>query len=276
MKSIETSLRAGKAQGSAVAHTRSFELFARSGFIARGLIYSIVGVLAFKLALGDAGGKTTNQQGALKTIAHQPFGHTLLIAMAIGLAGYAIWRLVRAWLGHGIAVQDSTFDRVAGFASGIVYAGLCVAAISTLSGSGGKSGSTQKTTAGVLGWTGGTWIVGIAGVVFVAIGLYQAQKGLSKSFLEDSKTEQMGLREQSVITVLGVVGHLARGVVFVLVGYFLVKAAIDYNPSQAIGLDGALSKLAKNSYGPVLLGVVSAGLVAFGAYSISDARYRRI
>lgn len=258
-----------------VARSTGFELLARAGFVARGLIYGIIGILAIKLALG-AGGKVTNQQGALKTIAQQPFGKVLLILVAIGLAGYALWRMVHALLGHGPENTDSTFDRVAAFGSGVAYAILCAVAVEILLGSGGSSSNTHKTTAGVFGWPGGTWLVGIAGAVLIGVGLYQGYRGLSRDFLKDSKTEQMSPRMREVVEWLGVFGHLARMVVFGLVGVFLVKAAIDFNPSKAVGLDGALAKLANNSYGPFLLGIVAAGLIAFGVYSLTDARYRRV
>jgi hypothetical protein len=263
-------------EGENVVHSRGFEWLARAGFAARGLIYGIIGVLAIKLAVGP-GGATTNQQGAMKTIAHQPFGKVLLILVASGLAGYALWRLLRALLGHGPEDSDSGFERVAAFGSGIVYAGLSAIAVEILLGSGSSgSGSEHKTTAGVLGWPGGTWLVGIAGIVLIGIGLYQGYRGLSKDFLKDSKTEQMSARVRNWIEWIGSFGHLARMVVFGLVGVFLIKAAIDYNPNKAVGLDGALAKLAHQSYGPFLLGLVAAGLVAFGLYSLSDARYRRI
>jgi hypothetical protein len=262
--------------GEKVARSDGFEWLARAGFVARGLIYGIIGILAVKLAVG-AGGKTTNQQGALRTIAEQPFGKVLLILVAIGLAGYALWRLIHALLGRGPEDSDSTFDRIAAFGSGTVYAGLCAVAVEILLGSGGSgSGGAQKTTAGVFGWPAGTWLVGIAGAVLIGIGLYQGYRGLSKDFLKDSKTEQMSARVRHWIEWIGTVGHLARMVVFGLVGVFLIKAAVDFNPNKAVGLDGALAKLAHQSYGPFLLGLVAAGLVAFGLYSLSDARYRRI
>jgi len=262
--------------GEKVARSSGFEWLARAGFVARGLIYGLIGILAIKLALG-AGGKTTNQEGALKTIAHQPFGEVLLILVAIGLAGYALWRLIHALIGHGPENSDTTFDRVAALGSGIVYAGLCAIAVEILLGSGGsRSGSPQKTTAGVFGWPAGTWLVGIAGAVLIGIALYQGYRGLSKDFLKDSKTEEMSPTVRRWIEWIGTFGHLARTVVFGLVGVFLIKAAIDYNPDKAVGLDGALAKLAHNSYGPFVLGLVAAGLIAFGIYSLTDARYRRI
>jgi uncharacterized protein DUF1206 len=270
-------VRGAQAGGEKVAHSRGFEWLARAGFVARGLIYGIIGVLAIKLALG-AGGKTTNQQGALETIAHQPFGRVLLILVAIGLGGYALWRLLRALLGHGPEDSDTAFDRVGALGSAIVYAGLCAIAVEILLGSGSSrgSGNAHRTTAGVFGWPGGTWLVGIAGAVLIGVGLYQGYRGLSKDFLKDSKTELMSPRAREWFEWIGSFGHLARMVVFGLVGVFLINAAIDFNPNKAVGLDGALAKLAHASYGPFLLGIVAAGLIAFGVYSLSDSRYRRI
>ena len=270
-------VRGAQTSGEKVARSRGFEWLARRGFVARGLIYGIIGILAIKLAVG-AEGTTTNQQGALKTIAHQPFGKVLLILVAIGLGGYALWRLVHALLGHGPEDSDSGFERLAAFGSGIVYAGLCAIAVEILLGSGSSSGSgnTHSTTAGVFGWPGGTWLVGMAGAVLIGIGLYQGYRGLSKDFLKDSRTEQMSPRVRNWIEWIGSFGHLARMVVFSLVGVFLIKAAVDFNPNKAVGLDGALAKIADASYGQFLLGIVAAGLIAFGVYSLSDARYRRI
>jgi hypothetical protein len=113
-------------------------------------------------------------------------------------------------------------------------------------------------------------------LAFLGVALYQGYKGISKKFLDDSKTGEMSPSGKRAFTAIGVFGHLARMVVFGMVGYFLVKAALDYSPAQAVGLDGVLARLVHNSYGPVLLGIDSAGLIAFALYSICDARYRKI
>jgi len=201
-----------------------------------------------------------------------------LILVAIGLAGYALWRILHALLGHGPESSDSGFDRIAALGSGIAYAGICAVAVEIRLGSGGgkSSGSASKAAAGVFGWPAGTWLVGIAGAVFIGVALYQGYRGISRDFLGDSKTEEMSRSARKWIEWIGVIGHLARMVVFGLVGIFLIKAAIDYNPNKAVGLDGVLAKLAHHSYGSVLLGIVAAGLVLFALYSLSDARYRRI
>jgi hypothetical protein len=270
------SLHSAEAAGESFVQSRAFELLSRAGFVARGLIYAIIGILALKLAFGH-GGKLTDQKGALHTVANQPFGKVLLTLVAIGLGGYSLWRLVRAAIGHGPEGSDTGFDRVAAFASGIAYGVMCALAIEILLGAGGGSrGNVKKSTAGVLGWPAGTWIVGIAGVVLIGVALYQGYRGITKKFLDESKVEEMGPQMKKWISRLGTFGHLARMVVFGLVGVFVVKAAIDYTPSKAVGLDGALAKIVHHSYGPVLLGIVATGLIAFAVYSVSDARYRRI
>lgn len=268
-------VRQARIHGERVARKPQFEWLARAGLAARGAVYAVIGILALKLALGS-GGKATNQQGALKEIAGQPFGKTLLVLVAIGLGGYALWRLVRAALGHGPEQHDDGKDRIAALASGIAYTILCVTAVKILAGARTGSGTPKKATGGVLDWSMGPLLVGIAGAVLIGVAGYQAYKGLSKSFLEDSKTEQMSEHVERAFTALGVFGHVARAVVFALIGCGLIKAAVDYDPDKAVGLDGALRKLQEASYGPWLLGLVAVGLIGFAAYSAADARYRRV
>jgi hypothetical protein len=266
-----------KRGGEQLAHAKTLGWLARAGLVARGVVYFVIGLLALEVALGE-GGKTTDQQGAMKAIAAQSYGKVLLVLLAIGLAGYAIWRLTRAAIGHGAEQRDDTTDRVAAFASGVTYAAFCVVAIGILAGSGSTSSSqkAKETTAGVLGWSGGTVIVAIAGLALIGVAIYQAYKGLSRNFLEDAKTGEMNESVRKAYTALGVFGLVARAVVFALVGYGILKAALDYDPKEAVGLDGALNKLADTAFGPWLLGIVAVGLAGFALYSIADARYRKV
>jgi hypothetical protein len=258
----------------------AFEALARAGFVARGIIYVIIGVLAIQVAMhSGSAGHPTNQRGALETVQQQPFGHWLLVAVAVGLGGYALWRFVQAFFGHGPegGGDASTFGRIAAAASGCAYTAMCALAVSILLGASSRSSSNpHRSAAGVLGWPGGQWIVGIAGALFIGVALYQGYKGVTRKFLDEDKVGEMGPVTRTWITRIGVAGHLARMVAFGLIGIFVVKAAVDYAPQKAVGLDGALSNLAHQSYGTFLLAVVAAGLVAFGVYSIADARYRRI
>jgi hypothetical protein len=265
-----------RSAGSRFVDSRLFEILARAGFVARGAVYLIIGVLAFDLATGH-GGKITNQQGAMKTVEHQPFGHFLLALLAVGLGGYAVWRLFRAALGHGPEGADRGIERLGALGSGIVYAALCAVAVKLLmSSSSSSSGNAKKTASGVFAWPAGRWLVLIAGLVLIGVGIYQFVRGVTKKFLDDDKTERMGRAMKTWITWAGIVGHIARAIVIGLVGVFLVKAAVEYKANEAIGLDGALAKLYGQGYGPYLLGAVAAGLVAFGVFSITEARYRRI
>ncbi len=192
-----------------------------------------------------------DQQGALDTVANQPFGSLLLTLLAIGLGGYAVWRLFRAALGRGPEGSDSGFERLAALVSGLAYGALCVLAVEILVGSGSSSSTNPSSTAaGVLGWPGGPWIVGAVGLVMIGVALYQAYKGITQKFLDDSKTEEMSPAVRKWIGRVGTVGLVARAVVFGLIGIFLVKAALDYDPKTAVGLDGALAKLVNQPYGP--------------------------
>jgi len=270
--------RQAEAAGEDVARSKHLERLARAGLVARGVVYGLIGILAIKVAFGS-GGETTDQQGALKTIAGQPFGKVLLVLVAIGLAGYALWRLVRAAIGHGPETgEDDAKDRISGVVSGIAYGALCFTAVKILIGSSSSSSSskTEKATGGVLDWPLGRYLVIAAGLVVLGVAVDQALKGIKQKFREDSKTEQMSPGVDQAYTAVGVVGHLARAVVFALIGWFVIKAAIDYDPDTAVGLDQALAKLSSSAFGPVVLGIVAAGLIAFACYSVLDARYRRV
>jgi hypothetical protein len=265
-----------RSAGESIVHSRLFAILSRAGFVARGLIYGIIGVLALDLALGR-GGKITNQQGALHSIEQHSFGHVLLAAVAVGLGGYSLWRLFRAALGHGPEGADRGLDRLGALGSGIVYGLMCAFAVQILmSSSAGGSGNAKKTANDAFGWPGGRWLVGIAGLVMLGVGIYQLIRGARQKFLDDSNTQKMSPAVKKWFTVAGTVGHLARAVVFGLIGIFLIKAAVDYKANEAVGLDGALAKLYNGAYGSWLLGAVAAGLVAFGAFSMTEARYRRI
>jgi hypothetical protein len=261
----------------AFTETALFEGLARVGYLSRGVIYALIGLLAIKLADGVAGPRP-NQQGAMQQIAQQHFGHLLLLLTAIGLGGYALWRLAQALIGHTPEYgKHSALDRIGAAGSFLAYTTFFLLALAVLRGTGrDSSAQPRKTTAGVLGWPIGRELVAAAGLLFVGIACYQAYLGLSRKFLSYSKTGQMSESVLRSFTFVGVVGLVARAIAFALIGIFVLKAARDYTPRDAVGIDGALARLLQHSYGTAALAIVAAGLIVFGVYSIADARYRKI
>jgi hypothetical protein len=254
-----------------------YEWLARFGLVAKGVSYGIVGVLAIKLAAGH-GGKATSRQGALHTLAQDTFGKVVLALLVLGFAAYAIWRFVEA-LAAGGDEKKKWGKRLGSVGRGLVYAGLAFSSAKILFGSGGggsQNAKAHKTAAVALSWPAGTWLVGIVGAVLIGVGLWNAYRGLTRKFEDRWRTGEMGATARRWGGRVGLVGHLARAAVFTLIGVFVIKAAVDYNPKDAIGLDGALQKLAHASYGPYLLGLTAAGLIAYGLYCLVDARYRDV
>ncbi|HEX8458501.1 MAG TPA: DUF1206 domain-containing protein [Pyrinomonadaceae bacterium] len=255
------------------------ERLARFGYAAKGVVYIVVGLLATLTALG-LGGETTGAQGALRSLARQPYGKVMLGVVAFGLAAYVIWRWVQA-----ITDADDKGTNAKGIAlrlgytgSGLVYAGLAYTAARILFGANddGKPSAAQSWTARVMEFPYGNWLVILAGLCVIGFGLYQGYKGYTAKFRKRLKTGEMS--ESSILwaTRSGRFGFIARGVVFCIVGSLLIQAAWHYDSSEAKGLDGALQLLIQQAYGKWLLGLVALGLAAYGCYMIIEARYRRI
>lgn len=266
--------QAGQAVRSAVHNNPWVEPLARFGYAARGVVYAVVGLLAIQTAFGGRG-QTTGQEGALQRIAEQ--SRFLLVLMAIGLAGYALWRFVQAVLDPENKGTDPKGIAQRGMmvASGIVYSGLAITAARLASGGGGGEGS-QGFTAELMTKPFGRWLVVLAGLAVIVAGFHQLKEAYTKKFRERLKLQEMNADEQRMATHTGQMGLAARGIVFLITGWFLVQAGLRFDPSQARGLGGALETLASQPYGPWLLGLVALGLVAYGAYSFLEARYRRI
>ncbi len=248
----------------------------RVGLVAMGVSYGLVAVLAILLATGH-GGKATDRQGAMQTLARDGLGRFVVVALAVGFAAYAIWRFAQAFLDRGDEGTDAKgLAKRGGYvARGILYAGLCFTAVSILLGSSGSSSDKQE-TAWVLDWPAGRWIVGAIGAGFLAAAIWNLYRGLARKFKKQLDTASMGRTTERAAEIVGVTGLLARAVVFGLIGIFLIRAAWQYDPQEAIGVDGTLRKLAAQDYGHGALFVVAAGLLAFGVFCFFQARYRRV
>jgi hypothetical protein len=253
---------------------------ARYGLVAKGISYGLVGVLAAALAV-DGGGKATSREGALATLADESWGKLLLVALAIGFAAYGLWRLLQGLFDRedegsgpkGLAKRAGYLGRAA------IYAVLTYVSIRLVTGSGGGGSQTRearKAAAQVLDWPAGRWLVGGAGLCLIGTGVFNGYRAFTQKFEEKWKTGEMSVSERRWGARIGTAGLLSRLVVFSLIGIFLLKAAVEYDPQEAIGLDGALQKVVQASYGPWLLGLVAAGLICYGVFCFIEARYRRV
>ena len=252
------------------------ERLARVGLCAKGVSYAIVAVLAIAVAAGRRE-QTRDRQGALREVVSHPLGRWLLVALALGFAAYAIWRFVEAFLDRSGEGDDAggLAKRAGYLARGCIYGSLCATAVSILVGSGGGDENKEKhATGGVLDWPAGRWLVLGAAAGVAGAAAWNAYRGLSRKF--EDKLGGMGRSVSRFARFVGVTGHLARAVVFGLVAWFLAKAALEYDPQETVGLDGALARLANESHGKALLGIVAAGLLAYGLYALVEARYRRV
>lgn len=256
------------------------ERIARFGYATKGAVYIVVGALATMTAAG-LGGETTDTRGALQTIKEQPFGKFVLGTVAFGLVGYVIWRWIQAIAdtdGKGSGLKGISI-RIGYACSGLVYAGLALTAAKILIDVGDPDSSNEiqrDWTAKLMSMPYGRWLVFAIGAGVIVFGLYQIYKGLRAKFRKRLKLGQMSFTRKSWATLSGRIGYAARGVVFCIVGSFLMQAALDYNPSEALGLEGALDTLAQRRFGTWMLGTVAAGLVAYGIYMLVESRYRRI
>lgn len=263
------------------ASSRGMTMLARVGYAAKGVVYLIIGFLAAKLAIGQ-GGSATDQKGALQTIYEQPFGKFLLAVVAIGLLGFAIWSFIQAIYDTEGKGRDAKgiVGRIGYAAVGVGYGLTAFGAFSLVAGTGsggqGSTASTQDWTARLLKLPFGVALVVIVGLIVLGIALYLYSKAATGKFQNKLNLASVSAQVKKFLIFLGRLGYAALGVVFTIVGIFMIVAAVQFNPKQAKGLDTALKELLHLPFGPLLLGIVALGLIAYGAYSFVEARYRRV
>ncbi|HUR15371.1 MAG TPA: DUF1206 domain-containing protein [Mycobacteriales bacterium] len=247
---------------------------ARFGFAGRGVVYLVLGALALQLAVGHSA--RADKTGALGAIKDKPLGGVLLVVLAISFAGYAVWRLLDGLVGHR---EDDNpkraAKRVASLARGVIYGFLAFStARFVVSPAGGDK--TEPLTARVMSMTGGRTVVGLVGAALVMGGLVIAYRGVTEKFMKRLDLASSGGGVRRAVQVIGVTGLAGRGLVVALVGGFLVQAAVTFDPDKAKGLDASLKALAGAPLGTALLACAAVGLLAFGAWSFVESRYRKV
>ncbi|MGW0337794.1 DUF1206 domain-containing protein [Streptomyces sp. NPDC003011] len=275
---MSATVRSGRGDARRMAKGSAGEGAARAGLTARGVIYLLVGLLALQIAFGGSS-RQADRSGALAEIAEKPFGAVLLWALGIGLVGMALWRLSEVLFGAVGPDGHKAKKRLMSGVRFVFYAFVAYSVLSFAAGSGGEGSSDKQSrdvTARLLEAPAGQWLVGAAGAGIAVAGVWIAVRALLRKYHDKLKLGQMSARTRRLVDVTGVGGGVARGAVFAAAGAFAVRAAVDYEPDRAKGLDDTLRSFAETPLGPWLLACVAVGLVLFGLFSFAMARWRRV
>jgi hypothetical protein len=252
----------------------------RAGFAANGLVYMVVGALAAQAAMGS-GGDTTDTGGALGYIIQAPFGRVVVGLIAVGLAGYALWRFLQATLDseHKGNNPQGIAQRIGFGIAGATYAGLALSALAMALQRGGQPDqeqATQDRTAWLMSQPFGHWLVMLVGLIVIGVGIGQWVVAYRASFKDKIRDGELSAQTRRAVTRIGQCGYAARGTAFVLIGGFLVLAGARSQPDEARGLGGVLAAVGSEPFGQVLLGLVAVGLIAYGLHMLVSARYRQM
>lgn len=250
----------------------------RIGYGARGMIHCVIGLAAIKVMLGVSR-RLTDQQGAIASIGKQLSGRILLGIILIGLIGYTLWGLIRAFFdplhkGHDL---KGILERIGFFFSAVVYAILIpptynlIFGMSNAAQNGAQGIQMRNIISTIFLIPFGKWIVGIIGIIVFGVGVFQVYIGLRHNFDQQMKPYALTFKQLKIVKIMGRFGTIGRAVVFFLVGLFLIFAAYHANSKEVKGIDGALLILLHQPYGYWLLGIVALGLIAFGCYSLLSA-----
>lgn len=257
-----------------MANRDELGMLARAGFLARGVMYIVIGWIALLIAFGKSS-QQADRAGAVHELGTTPFGAFALWVLVVGFCGMALWRVSQALFGgHG----QGAASRLLALARALFYGFVAYGVLEYAIGEGSPQSSDQQAvdlTAVLMRHPGGRPAVMVAGLAFAAAGVGIGYQAWRKRFASALRVSQMSARTRRVVEWLGRVGGVARGIVFVTAGVFLVVAAERAEPGQAKGIDSSLRALALTPFGPWLLVLVAAGLVVFGLFSGCEARWRR-
>jgi hypothetical protein len=269
----------GTAAVKRAAANPALELLERLGYAVRGALYAVMGLLALRIVLSVAGGQTTDLTGSLVFLIGNPLGKLVLIVAAVGLAAYSLWGFTRAIYDplHRGSNASGYMARLGFVTSALSYAAIVVFAVQILAGSGASAADgTQKTVASVLTHPAGGPLTILLGLVVIGVALGQFLEAFRATFARDLKGAEMSARTRDTVVTLGRFGMFARGVIFLVVGWFVVQAGIHHDPTQAQGFGGAFVFLLAQPFGRIVMGIVALGFVALGLHSFACARWIRL
>jgi hypothetical protein len=255
------------------------ELLERLGYVVRGVLYAVIGVLALRIAMSKPDGQAVDLTGSVVFLIGNPFGKFVLLVIIVGLAAYSIWGLIRAIFDplHRGSNPSGYIERLGFISSALSYAAIVVFGLKILAGTGGApADSTQKTISSILEHPEGGWVTVVIGLAAIGVGLGQFVEAYRAVFKRDLKGAEMSYMQRNVAVALGRFGMFARGVIFVIIGWFTVQAGLDHDPRKVQGFGGAFMFLLAQPFGHVVLGIVALGFIALGLHSLACARWMRL
>jgi Domain of Unknown Function (DUF1206) len=255
------------------------EILERLGYAVRGALYAAMGILALRIVLGVAGGQATDLTGALVFLVSNPLGKLVLIVAVVGLAAYSLWGFVRAIYDplHRGSDKSGYLARLGFVSSAISYAAIVIFGLKLLTGSGASAGDTTKqTVASVLTHPAGGALTILLGLIVIGVAIGQFVESYRATFQNDLKGAEMSPATRTVVVRLGRFGMFSRGVIFLVIGWFVVQAGIHHDPAQAQGFGGAFAFLLAQPFGQIVLGIVALGFVALGLHSFACARWVKL
>jgi hypothetical protein len=278
-RAIEADVTVSARQDAPTALAPWLRWVGHGGYVAEGVVYVLIGVFALMAAL-EPSQQPNGYKGALAKLAAAPFGDAMLAVLALGLAAFVLWQMVLGILDPEHRRDRRTVKRRAvrlGYLlNGALHAVLVGEAVWRQLGFGGAAdeGHSQAVwTARAMALPLGRWMTAATGAGIALFGVFQWYRAASQS-----KTERVDLtrtRLRGVIIALGAFGFLARGVLFGLIGAFLIDAARRYDTANTTGIAGALGALKRQEYGHWLLGAVAAGLISYGVFQILKEPFRK-
>ncbi|MFC0527401.1 DUF1206 domain-containing protein [Phytohabitans kaempferiae] len=249
----------------------------RAGFIGYGLVHLLFAWLILQVAFGQPADEG-DQSGALRTLAEQPLGGFLVVAVAVGLLAMAVWQILEAAGGHRAdRGTERTLERVGSACRAAVYLYFAWTGLKVYQEADSSSADKQQElTTELMSSAGGRWVVALAGLGLAALGAGLVWYGMVKRFEKHLLIHQMGPTARKVSRRLGVVGYVAKGCAYGIAGILFAVAAFTYDPEKARGLDATLHTLREQTYGTVLLVAMAVGIAAYAGFCLVQAKYREV
>jgi hypothetical protein len=267
-----------RGSGRQAAHSSFMSGLARAGFVARGVMYGLIGIIAVEIAVGHSH-QQADRSGAVRLVAATPVGSVILWLLVVGFAGMTLWRLSEAIWGAAGPDGHKATSRLGSLGRAVIYAVITYGILKFALGLGAPASTNKQSedlTATALKYPGGQALVAVVGAVIAIAGLVLMYQSWQARFLRRMRMGAASVTTRKTVTRLGQIGGVARGAVFVTIGIFLAVAAVDAKPAEAKGIDSGLLVFAHTPLGPWLLVLVAVGLIMFGAFSCCEARWREV